>query len=156
MRRIIYIGVFLLIMSVSLANIGEWAVPSYLEESQLYAVQQSDSERLTELKRLIDNEIGVPYANEPSQCRLIGFGAKPCGGPWGYLLYSTARTNGSTLNRLVGEYNQTQERVNNEGRIGSDCMMAPKPKIEFKDGICTAVDELKRIWEEGQRKRGKS
>ena len=96
--------------------------------SDLQASQQSDSERLKELKRLIDNEIGVPYANEPSQCRLVGFGSKPCGGPWTYLVYSTVQTNKFELKKLVIEYNQVQRRVNIERKIWSDCALARKPK----------------------------
>jgi hypothetical protein len=59
------------------------------------ASQPSDTERLEELRRMIEQEIGIPYANEPTQCKLIPFGSKPCGGPWGYLVYSTLKTDES-------------------------------------------------------------
>ncbi|HEX2473134.1 MAG TPA: hypothetical protein VHK01_00225, partial [Lacipirellulaceae bacterium] len=42
--------------------------------------QPSDTERLEELRRMIELEIGIPYADEPTQCKLIPFGSKPCGG----------------------------------------------------------------------------
>jgi hypothetical protein len=38
------------------------------------ASQPSDTERLEELRRMIEQEIGIPYANEPTQCKLIPFG----------------------------------------------------------------------------------
>jgi hypothetical protein len=41
------------------------------------ASQQSDTERLEELRRMIEKEIRIPYANEPTQCKLIPFGSKP-------------------------------------------------------------------------------
>jgi hypothetical protein len=109
--------------------------------------QQSDSERLKGIKRLIDNEIGVPHANELSQCHLIGFGSKPCGGPWTYLVYSTVQTNEFKLEQLVTDYNQVQRKFNIERKTMSDCMLARKPKIESNNGVCTAVDEVKQKWE---------
>lgn len=123
---------------------------SDIRGSELGAFEQSDSERLEELKRLIDNEIGVPHADDPSQCRLIAFGSKPCGGPWTYLVYS-AKTNESRLEQLVGEYNQVQKRINIERKLLSNCAIARKPKVEYVDGVCTGVDELKRKWEEWRR-----
>jgi hypothetical protein len=100
--------------------------------------QQSDSERLEELRRMIEQEIGIPSANEPSQCKLIPFGSKPCGGPWDYLVYSTLKTDESRLKQLVSEFNQLQKKINEEGKILSDCAIAPQPKVEFTDGVCSA------------------
>jgi len=74
--------------------------------SKLEASEQSDSERLKELRRLIDNEIGVPYANELSQCRLIGIGSDPCRYRQKFLAYSTAKTSEFKLNQLVTQYHQ--------------------------------------------------
>jgi hypothetical protein len=102
------------------------------------ASQQSDTERLEELRRMIEQEIGIPYANEPTQCKLIPFGSKPCGGPWGYLVYSTLKTDESRLKQLVSDFNQLQKKINEEGKILSDCAIAPQPKVEFADGVCAA------------------
>jgi hypothetical protein len=102
------------------------------------ASQQSDADRLEELRRLIEREIGIPSANEPSQCKLIPFGSKPCGGPWGYLVYSTLKTDESRLKQLVSDYNQLQKKMNDEGKILSDCAIAPEPRLEFADGVCAA------------------
>jgi len=100
--------------------------------------QQSDSQRLEDLRHMIEREIGVPYGDEPSQCKLIPFGSKPCGGPLSYLVYSTLRTNESRLKQLVNEYNQLQKKINEERKIASDCALAPVPKVEFAEGLCTA------------------
>jgi hypothetical protein len=102
------------------------------------ASQQSDADRLEELRRMIEREIGIPSANEPSQCKLIPFGSKPCGGPWGYLVYSTLKTDESRLKQLVSDYNQLQKKMNDEGKILSDCAIAPEPRLEFADGVCAA------------------
>lgn len=87
---------------------------------------------------MIEQEIGIPYANEPSQCKLIPFGSKPCGGPWGYLVYSTLKTDESRLKQLVSDFNQLQKKINEAGKILSDCALAPQPKLEFADRLCAA------------------
>jgi hypothetical protein len=100
--------------------------------------QQSDAQRLEALRRMIEQEIGIPNANDPTQCKLIPFGSKPCGGPWGYLVYSTLKTDQSRLKQLVSDFNQLQKKMNEEGKILSDCAIAPEPKLEFADGVCAA------------------
>jgi hypothetical protein len=102
------------------------------------ASQRSDTERLEELRRAIEQEIGVPAASEASQCKLIPFGSKPCGGPWSYLVYSTLKTNESRLKQLVSDFNQLQKKMNEEGKILSDCAIAQESKAEFADGVCAA------------------
>jgi hypothetical protein len=100
--------------------------------------QQSDAQRLEELRRMIEREIGIPYADEPTQCKLIPFGSKPCGGPWGYLVYSTLKTDETRLKQLVIEFNQLQKKMNEESKIISDCAVAPEPKVEFSERLCSA------------------
>ena len=100
--------------------------------------QPSNAQRLEALRRMIEQEIGIPAANEAIQCKLIPFGSKPCGGPWGYLVYSTLKTDESRLKQLVSDFNQLQKKMNEEGKILSDCAIAPEPQLEFADGVCSA------------------
>jgi hypothetical protein len=138
MRCIVYISAFLILSSAGLATFGSRnALPFRIDSSRLDAAQQSDSQRLEELHGMIKKEIGTPTANEPSQCNLIGFGSKPCGGPWSYLVYSTAKTDDSRLKQLVSEFNELAKKINEERGLFSDCAVTPKPKVEFVDGVCT-------------------
>jgi hypothetical protein len=105
------------------------------------ASQRSDTERLEDLRRMIEQEIGIPSAKELSQCKLIPFGSKPCGGPWGYLVYSTLKTDESRLKQLVSDFNQLQKKINEDDKILSDCTIAPQPKLEFAGGVCAAKRE---------------
>jgi len=100
--------------------------------------QQSDAQRLEEFRRMIEQEIGIPAAKEPIQCKLIPFGSKPCGGPWSYLVYSTLKTDESWLKQLVSDFNQLQRQINEESKTLSDCAIAPQPKLEFANGVCAA------------------
>jgi hypothetical protein len=148
MRQFPRTGAFLLSLSATL--FGAFALELLTSHTpvsvDLHAAQQA-SDHLSELKHLIESEIGQPYAKESSQCRLIGFGSKPCGGPRTYLIYSRMKTDESRLEQLVTEYNRLERRHNIEQKMFSDCMLARKPKIEIRNGVCIAVDELKEKWE---------
>jgi len=92
--------------------------------------------RLQELRTLIEKEIGTPRANEPKQCKLIAFGSKPCGGPWSYLIYSTATANEVRLKQLMNEYTQLEQKLNIERRLVSDCEFVSEPSVAFVGGVC--------------------
>ena len=132
-----YFAVLVLVLSAGIPAFDVWNLLSLtVNTTRLNAAQQNDSERLKELGRIIEQEIGTPAANEPSQCKLIAFGSKPCGGPARYLVYSTAKTNETRLKQLVEEFNQLAKKINEERKIFSDCMFVSEPKVELVDGVC--------------------
>lgn len=132
-----YFAVLVLVLSAGIPAFDVWNLLSpSVSTTRLNAAQQNDSERLKELGRIIEQEIGTPAANEPSQCKLIAFGSKPCGGPARYLVYSTAKTNETRLKQLVDEFNQLAKKINEERKILSDCMFVSEPKVELVDGVC--------------------
>jgi hypothetical protein len=99
--------------------------------------EPSDYARMEELRTLIEKKIGTPSATEATQCKLIAFGSKPCGGPWTYLAYSTARTDEARLKQLVNEFNQVSKKINEQRKLLSDCLYVTEPRIEFARGVCT-------------------
>lgn len=137
MRRIVIVAAILFSLAVGVAGL-ELKDPflAGVNRSVVNASQQSDVERMEELRRVIQEEIGEPAAKNLPQCKVIAFGAKPCGGPVTYLVYSTANTNESRLKSLVSEYNQRQKRHNEERQMVSDCMVVTEPKVELIDGVC--------------------
>jgi hypothetical protein len=52
------------------------------------------------------------------------------------------KTDESRLKQLVNEFNQLQKKINEERKITSDCALAPMPKVEFAEGLCTATTTL--------------
>lgn len=98
--------------------------------------EQSNRDKLNKLKKEIDREIGKPKARRLSQCKVIAFGAKPCGGPKSYLVYSTLQGNENKLKRLVNQYNSLEEKINKETDAMSDCMLVEEPKISLVNGMC--------------------
>lgn len=137
MSRIVYIGSIALILIAAIAGFKGWRPPFTVPTSLLDAAQQNDSERLKELGRIIEQEIGTPAATEPAQCKVIPFGSKPCGGPARYLVYSTAKTDESRLKQLVNEFNQLAKKINQEGNIISDCRFVTEPEVKLADGVCS-------------------
>jgi hypothetical protein len=91
---------------------------------------------LNKLKKEIDREIGKPRAKRSNQCKVIAFGAKACGGPKSYLIYSTLQSKGNKLKRLVDQYNSREEKINQETDVMSDCMFIEEPKVSLIDGMC--------------------
>lgn len=132
-----YIGSIALILIAAIAGFNGWRLPFTMDIPRLDAAQENDAERLKELGRIIEQEIGTPAASQPSQCKVIAFGAKPCGGPARYLVYSTSKTDESRLAQLVNEFNQLAKKHNQEGNIISDCMFVTEPKVKLDNGICT-------------------
>lgn len=155
MRRIGYASTLVFVLLAVPTTFGVLA-RNYLnvESYELHASQQFNSERLKELRRLIDSEIGVPHANDLSQCRLLEIGAS-CPHRQKFLAYSTAKTSESKLKQLVGQYNQVEKQRSLELKLWCPWMTARKPKLEFTDGVCIAVDELKQKWEEWRRNKVK-
>lgn len=69
-------------------------------------------------------------------CGAIGFGAKPCGGPWRYLVYSLKPADVPTLTAKVEAYNQLERELNTKFGKASDCMMVMPPTVGCVDGTC--------------------
>ncbi len=66
------------------------------------------------------------YCDSSSQCSFIGFGSKPCGGPWEYLIYSNNADTASLFD-LVNRYYELDKEYNEKNGIGSDCAIAVTP-----------------------------
>ena len=106
----------------------------------LTLVAAGSAERRKELERLRDEikaEIGTPAAEELSQCRTMALGVKPCGGPWMYLVYSTAVSDETKLRKLVDEFNELDRKRNEEDGLFSDCSVVSEPKVTLADGVCS-------------------
>lgn len=91
---------------------------------------------LEEVAQLIDMEVGDANADVLNSCSTIAIGAKPCGGPWGYLVYSEEVSDPQKLNRLVERYNELDEiRMKEEG-YASTCDIATEPNLKLETGSC--------------------
>jgi hypothetical protein len=95
-----------------------------------------DDLSIDEIAELIDQEVGNAGAESLSSCSVLAIGAKPCGGPWGYLVYSKEYSDPEKLKRLVERYNELDEiRMKEEG-YGSTCDYATEPTLSLENGSC--------------------
>jgi hypothetical protein len=74
-----------------------------------------------------------------SVCRTIAFGAKACGGPQRYLIYSASATDSARLYREVARYNEAERKRNREEGRMSDCMAVVRPQVSCISGQCRAA-----------------
>jgi hypothetical protein len=97
-----------------------------------------DFAKLAEMERQIDAMIEDRSCAEDGQCRLMPFGAKPCGGPWTYKVYSAATVDPVTLSARVEVYNAYNRELNVKYGLISDCSFALMPDVGCIDGRCQA------------------
>jgi hypothetical protein len=102
--------------------------------------ERADFERrLQPLRAAIDAEIGDAEASNVAACRALPLGAKPCGGPWTYLVYSAEASDPERLSELAAEYDAVDAERNRACELVSDCMMVMPPDVALEGGRCVAA-----------------
>lgn len=102
--------------------------------------QQVSEEKLAELRQQIRDIVKPAQASNLSQCKLVGLGSKPCGGPERYLMYSTATTDETKLLPVVEQYNRMHELLNEKQGMVSTCEVIPEPGIIINGGVCAPAE----------------
>lgn len=91
--------------------------------------------QMEEIKMLIDSE----DCAEDTGCKFMAYGSKACGGPQGYLIFSSA-VDEEALEKMVQKYNKTEAAYNDQHGIMSDCSIpAPPGKLSCESGKCEEV-----------------
>jgi len=101
--------------------------------------EDQDRARLEKMEADIDELIGEPTCKGNGDCRTIAFGAKPCGGPWSYKVYSASSVDTLALEQEVAAYNKFNQTLNERYGWMSDCSLAIRPGVECLDGHCVAI-----------------
>jgi hypothetical protein len=82
-------------------------------------------------------------ARSSMHCTTMPIGAKPCGGPWTHLVYSSSTTNETRLRSLVARFNERQAHLNR--KLGllptgehpvATCDFEMPPPTALIDGHC--------------------
>ncbi len=103
--------------------------------------EAEDRTQLQEMFDEIDLLIGDPVCSDVGQCRLVGIGAKPCGGVWSYLPYSIVVTDSVQLAQQVIEYNQFEADMNSRFGLISTCDITPIPTLACVEDRCVVVGQ---------------
>ncbi|MEC3906393.1 hypothetical protein VOI54_05145 [Tamlana sp. 2201CG12-4] len=99
---------------------------------------ESDQAELIRLKTEIELLASTSVYNESVECKYIGLGSKPCGGPWAYLIYSTS-IDTEKLENLVENYNEKERSFNSKWGLVSDCAFVnPPSNIKCENNTCIA------------------
>ena len=76
---------------------------------------------------------------EAGQCRSAPMGAKPCGGPWEYLVYCSISTDEAALRAHLDRLRQFEDSLNRRYGRGSTCDMVMEPRLGLEGGACRAT-----------------
>jgi|GEM_PF-163207 len=106
------------------------------KEQQLPAAVSSSE--LQSMYQDIVQLVGQAKASTVAQCRVVGLGAKPCGGPQSYLVYSAEQGNETELLAKVARYNLLVQQHNQQLGLISECAVVPKPGVVLVEGVCQA------------------
>jgi len=87
---------------------------------------------LTRIRTLV----GSPTCTSDAQCHTLPLGAKSCGGPEGYIAWSSAKTQEAELRALGDSYKEQQRAANAASGMMSTCNFVPDPGAICKTGIC--------------------
>lgn len=71
--------------------------------------------------------IGSARCTADAQCRVIGIGDRPCGGPEGYRAWSTAQTDPQALEAAVRAHADFRRRWHEKSGLMSTCEVLPVP-----------------------------
>ncbi len=128
-------------ITVDLSREGTW---KYCVQREGYPwdvefSEEQDQAKLKELFERIVDYIGTPYCSGDDDCRVIGTGSKPCGGPWMFLIYSASTVDEQHLQALVSEHASFEDYMNMKYGYMSTCDVPVPPPLECRDGICVAA-----------------
>jgi hypothetical protein len=91
------------------------------DRSRSKASGGNDPNPMATLEASIKAMIARPICETDADCRVIGFGAKACGGPKSFLYYSVKTLQEATLKKKVEEYNLLERKRNQDAGVMSTC-----------------------------------
>lgn len=101
--------------------------------------ERRDTLNLDAMRESIAGQVGDAPCSSPAVCRTLAMGAKPCGGPREYLVYSVSFSDSARLATEVARYNQADVLINKEKRLMSDCSVVPRPGVSCLSRRCVAM-----------------
>ncbi|WP_455204302.1 hypothetical protein [Kaarinaea lacus] len=115
-------------------------------------VQEAESMTVEQLKTMqaeimsaISSEIGNAKCTQDNQCDAIPIGANPCGGPEAFKVFSTAVSDAGLLNKLSNQHHIVRKTLVKKLGLMGACVVIPKPKVQCKNNMCTAVETPQNI-----------
>ncbi|MEY4617696.1 MAG: hypothetical protein RJB66_2656 [Pseudomonadota bacterium] len=109
-------------------------------QSGNFSTPEKRKESLKSIETL-DQQIGRLIADKSCKvnddCEAFGYGAKACGGPEKYLVYSTYTTDPQELGPLVQQFNQLSNEKNLSSGAVSTCEYREMPPVACISNQCS-------------------
>ena len=100
---------------------------------------ESDAEAVVRLRNELSAAIGDAKCRNLVNCRVIGLGVRPCGGPEEYVAYSIWDTDREQISILVSEYNLLKEDLMHDSDQVGTCEVLPEPGVDCIREQCVLV-----------------
>lgn len=71
-----------------------------------------------------------------TDCDYVELGAKPCGGPRSYIVFSKKSEKASAVKRKAGEFTALDKKINEAEQMMSDCMAVLPPELRCSNSLC--------------------
>lgn len=101
-------------------------------------VEEYQEQRAALVDRL-DAAIGEAKASDVGACRVVAVGAKACGGPAEYRVYSTSDADADTVEALGDEIARLDAYANEQFGLVSTCEMVNPPRPNVLNGRCVGA-----------------
>ncbi|UJH90318.1 hypothetical protein LZ575_15860 [Antarcticibacterium sp. 1MA-6-2] len=129
--KIILYFFFLTIAVASCENLGDHPEEFKNENITQAQLEQQFSE--------IEKYIAQGSCTGSEQCSFIPYGRKACGGPQGYLVFST-KVDNEKLQEMVNRYTKMEIAYNEQNQVMSDCSLPPEPaELGCENGNCIRI-----------------
>ena len=99
---------------------------------------QTDDQKLIQLRADIETFAKNKACSGGDNCRVVGIGNQPCGGPSWYIIYSLSNTDEKQLMVKVNEYTELQKAYNFKKNTVGICIDFAIPMVDCKNGVCSA------------------
>lgn len=109
------------------------------ESDSLGLTKEQEQLALNQKRAEIENLANSLACVDPSGWAFTGIGGKACGGPTGYIAYSTS-INVDEFLKKVGEFTIAEDNFNKKWNIRSDCSVPPQPVgVNCENGVAVLV-----------------
>ena len=122
--------------SVPLTQAAPAPVPTAPTNAPAAAPAQAPAPKQDDLLAQIRALIGNASCTDGSQCRTLPIGARACGGPEGYLAYSTSSAPEAELKALAERHKQERADFHAKSGALSNCRYMPDPGAVCVAGTC--------------------
>jgi hypothetical protein len=97
-----------------------------------------DDQKLEQMGKEIEEFAKNKACTNGDGCKTMAVGAKACGGPTHYIIYSLSKTDEKQLAERVKQYSDFQKELNIKYNRTSDCLFLQPPSVDCLNGVCVS------------------